>query len=160
LAAVLAAIGWMRTAHIERADVLWAIAGAAAAIAVTLAVRGLVGPRLPAFIPPEESSAPGMALGLSAGLVEEIVFRLLILPAVYLLGRRKLLAAILAVVVSGALFSLSHELGPAGGVFDRRFMITRFVIPGAGMSLVALVRPSFMVTAHCTAHLTIPLLFR
>jgi hypothetical protein len=70
------------------------------------------------------------------------------------------IAASMAVLVTAALFSLSHELGPAGGVFDQQFMLTRFAIPGLAMSIVALrLNLTFVVFAHCTAHLLIPSLF-
>jgi hypothetical protein len=104
-----------------------------------------------------------VTLGLSAGLLEEELFRLLILPSVYFARRRKLDAwtsAGSAIVASAVLFSLSHELGLAGGAFEPRFLLTRLLVPGVGMSLLAFrLRPSFIVSAHCTAHLLIPALF-
>ena len=38
-------------------------------------------------------------------------------------------------------------------------MLTRFVLPGCGMTIAFLISPSFLVFAHCTAHLAIPFLF-
>lgn len=141
----------------------WAIAGAIAGLMATLLVRALVGPRLPPFIPSEESARPGVTLGLSAGLLEEVVFRLTLLPGIALAAGRRMAgwgAVALAVIVTSALFSLSHELGPGGGVFDGRLMATRFVFPGVVMSILAVrVNMTFLVCAHCSAHLLIPLLF-
>lgn len=162
--AVTVGVAWTHAARVQRDDVVHAVVGAVVAVIVACALRLFVGPRLPSFIPPEESSAPGVTLGLSAGLVEEVVFRLLVLPGVYLACRNKLgtlAAAAVATIISGVLFSLSHELGPAGGAFETRFLITRFLIPGVGMSCLAFaVSPSFIVSAHCTAHLLIPALFQ
>jgi len=161
--AIVAAASWRRGGRISRRDLAWAAAGAVAAAVLTLALRGVVGSELPSFIPSEESGRPGITRGLAAGLVEEIVFRLGVLPGILFVAARRLdrrLAAVVAVVVTATVFSLSHELGPAGGVFDGRLMLTRFLIPGVGMSIVALrVNVTFIVFAHCTAHLLIPGLF-
>lgn len=163
-ATIVALIGWRRAVSVRSTDAVWAAAGACAAATVALAVRAIVGSRLPAFIPAEEGARPGVTLGLAAGLFEEVVFRLALLPAVVIVAVRwtsERRAEWIAVVVTGALFALSHELDPAGGVFDPRWIATRFLVPGAAMSLVALrVNATFLVTAHCTAHLLLPALFR
>lgn len=162
-AAAIVAAAWWRRGRPERADARWAAMGMAVAALLTIAVRLVVGPHLPSFVPPEESAAPGATLGLAAGLVEEVVFRLVLLPGVFLATRDRLgprASAALAVAVTATLFSLSHELGPAGGDFEPRFLVTRFLFPGVVMSVVALrVSLPFIVFAHCTAHLLIPPLF-
>ncbi len=162
-AVVVAAAWWKWFDAVRRADIAWALAGVAVATMIAFAMRALVGSRLPSFIPSEESGRPGLMLGLAAGLVEEIAFRLVVLPGILLVATKHLdrrIATVVAVLATGALFSLSHELGPAGGVFDPKFMLTRFVVPGVAMSVVALrTRMTFLVFAHCTAHLLIPGLF-
>jgi len=133
------------------------------AVVVAVGLRVAVGRELPSFIPTEESAGPGIANGLAAGLLEEVVFRLTLLPVIVTIALRRCspsVALAIAVVVTGALFSLSHELGPAGGVFDPKFMVTRFVIPGVAMSVVAVrVHVGLLVALHCSAHLAIPFLF-
>jgi len=162
-AAVVAAAVWGRRASVRPKDLGWAVAGMATAALVALAIRAVAGSHLPSFVPPEESARPGIVLGLSAGLFEEVVFRLALLPLLVSALTRSMSpgrAAVVAAVATGVLFSLSHEIGPAGGVFDPRLMLTRFLVPGLGMSLVALrVNLTFLVSAHCAAHLVIPALF-
>ncbi|MCA9679265.1 MAG: hypothetical protein KC464_29815, partial [Myxococcales bacterium] len=142
----------------------WGALGAAAAAAVTLALRAAVGDHLPAFIPAEESAGPGLAQGLAAGVGEELVFRLGVAAAVYLtLARRLPRAAAIAAaaIVTGAMFALAHELPPAGGSFALDHVVTRALIPGAAMTAAFLVvHPAFLVAAHAAAHLLIPFLFR
>ncbi len=144
-----------------RASMKWAVASSAAvalALAVTAAVHG---PKIPSFIPPEESAEAGLLLGQTAGMFEEVVFRLLLLPlAISLLGRRlpyhtKTLVASLAI---GILFAASHEL--AGAPFQFRYFATRLLVPGFGMSLAfTRVHPAALLSAHATAHIVIALLF-
>lgn len=154
------AIGWRRSWQLRQRDFAWALAGVAAAATIVLVMRIAIGPRLPTFVPSEESARPGITLGLAAGLIEEVVFRIVVLPVALLTMTKRLehrFAAIAAVLVTAALFSLSHELGPAGGVFEPKYMLTRFLIPGVAMSAVALrLNMTFLVAAHCTAHLLIP----
>jgi len=92
------------------------------------------------------------------------VFRFGALPLAYGLARRWLperWAIAVAAVVTGILFALSHELGPAAGAFEPRYFLTRALFPGIVMSVVFLrLHPSFIVSAHCAAHLFIPALFR
>lgn len=146
-----------------REAAIFGLAGAFAGLAMTLLIRVLQGGTLPAFIPSEESSAPGMALGFSAGLVEEALFRLGTLPLVYFALYRRtgaLAAAIVACVATGLAFALSHEAGQAAASFDAAHFLTRAIIPGIAMSVVAVVvHPAFMVAAHCAAHIGIALLF-
>lgn len=139
----------------------YALAGATAAAVVIIALRASAGPVLPSFIPAEESARPGIALGVAAGLVEEAVFRLVVLVGAYaLLSRRAgpVPATIGAALVTGFLFALSHEVTPAA--FDASHFATRMLIPGFVMSVLFLrVGPAFIVTAHCAAHLMIPFAF-
>lgn len=139
----------------------WALGGATAAAVVVIALRTTVGPTLPSFMPAEESARPGIALGLTAGVVEEAVFRLAILAGGYALLSRRLPAipaTLAAAVITGFLFALSHEVTQAP--FDLSHFLTRMIFPGIVMSLVFLrVSPAFIVTAHCAAHLMIPFAF-
>src|SRR4029453_14323036 len=114
-------------------------------------------------VPPEESSAPGMALGVGAGMLEEAGFRLG-LPAVgFRFARRHcspVRAEALAVLVTSLAFALSHELGPGSPGFDPRIFATRFIVPGCLMSgLFFRPGPSFLLTLHCSLHVGIALLF-
>lgn len=140
-----------------------ALVGAAAAGAVLLILRLVFGSALPGFIPPEEGAKPGLLLGLDAGVVEEAVFRLAVLPATYFLALRvmdRLPAMALAVVATGLLFALAHEVGPGAGAFDAWHLITRFAIPGVMFSVLFFrIGPAFIVSAHCTAHLFLPMFF-
>jgi hypothetical protein len=139
-----------------------ALRGAIAAVAVALLLRFAFGPTLPAAIPAEESARPGVALGLVAGTLEEALFRLIALPVALALcarrfsGRRAVVAAIAA---TSLLFALSHELD--GGALVWRHFAVRALVPGALMSALFLrPGPAFIVSAHATAHLVIPVLFR
>jgi hypothetical protein len=161
----LVVVGALRLARpdrgaLRRAAVL-ALAGAILAAAIVGVLALAFGRTLPAFIPPEESSRPGLANGLAAGTVEEAIFRIAFLfPAYVWLSRRmsKVAAAVVASIASGVLFALSHEL--AGDPFALRYFVTRVVVPGAGMSLLFFrPGPAFIVGAHSTAHLFIPVAF-
>jgi membrane protease YdiL (CAAX protease family) len=140
----------------------WAVAGAVVTGVCVGALRLLLGAQLPAFVPPEESAAPGLTLGLAAGVLEEVVFRLGLLPLVYfrLAPRLPRAAPFVAAAIVGLLFALAHELPPAGGSFVAAHVVTRVVFPGVVMSLAFFwPSPSFLVAAHATAHLFIPLAF-
>lgn len=162
--AAIAGIAWWRAARPDRRAwreaTGYAIAGAAAGMLVPLLLHAYAGDTLPAFIPPEESAAPGMTLGIAAGLLEEVLFRFGTLPLVFLALHRRigvLPAAALACVATGLLFALSHEAGQA---FVAAHFATRVLIPGIAMCLAAIViHPAFVVTAHLAAHVAIPLLF-
>ena len=167
LLSVLPALAWMVLSWPSRPALLRAARlalGGAALVGVGLPLlRLVVGPALPAFVPPEESALAGITLGVGAGMFEEAVFRLGILPAAFLLVRRAwppIWAVAFAVVVTSLAFALSHELGPGAGQFDPRFFATRFVMPGCVMSLLFFwLGPSFLITLHCAAHVGIALLF-
>lgn len=159
------ALCWWRRARPDVAELRlglrWTLFGALAGLAATGAIRLLHGDTLPAFVPPEESAAPGIVLGVGAGLVEESLFRLLVLPLAFFALRQRCgswLAAALACFITGLLFALSHE--PGSATFDAVHFVTRLVIPGMAMSAVALLlHPAFMVSAHVSAHVLIALLF-
>ena len=163
---VAAIAGWYGSQKPGLADLRGAeydaLSGAVLAIGATLLLRAVVGENMPAFIPPEESAKPGMMQGLSAGLIEEILFRLGTLPLAYF-GLRKTLgeqrAKLAAIVITGLLFALSHEL--TGASFHGQLFATRTILPGCVMSVLFFaVSPTFIVALHCTAHLMIPFLFR
>jgi hypothetical protein len=161
------AIAWLLFAAPSRASLRAGSRGCAAAIVAAAVglplLRWVVGPALPSFVPPEESSAPGMALGVGAGMLEEAVFRLGLLAVGFLFARRHcspVRAEALAVLVTSLAFALSHELGPGSPGFDPRIFATRFIVPGCLMSsLFFRPGPSFLVTLHCSLHVGIALLF-
>lgn len=165
--AVVAAVAWnLRSApgrDALRRSARGAVLGAGLAGLGLPLVRLLAGPALPGFIPPEESAAPGLALGLAAGVLEEVVFRLGVLAVVFrvLEGAVSRRAALLAAVgISGLAFSLSHELGPGAGDCELRFLVSRFLVPGCFMSaLFFRPGPTFLVTLHVAAHVGIWALF-
>jgi CAAX prenyl protease-like protein len=140
-----------------------AAAGVAIAIAAALLIRALAGEHLPGFIPPEESAAPGLSAGLAAGLIEEVLIRLAVLPAALALARRVLAppaAAAVAVLVAAATFALLHQVGPGARPFVPAYAATRFLFPGLLMSVAALwPGPALVCVGHCAAHLLIPLFF-
>jgi len=126
--------------------------GVVVAAAIALGARAVLGPHLPAFIPPEESARPGLLLNLTAGSAEEIAFRLWLLPLALLALRNRALAC----VAVGLAFAASH----LGGGWSAPWFVTRALVPGFAFSVAALaVGPSFVVCAHCAAHLLIPTLF-
>ncbi len=161
----LAAAVWWRLAQPRaremRRGLRDALLGALAAAAAVGLLRLLAGPDLPSFIPREESSGPGYLLSMSAGYGEELLFRLALLPLLYVLLARRLTrpaAIMLAAVLTGLGFAWLHQAGPGG--FDAQFFATRFLVPGVAMSVAFLaISPAFLVTAHCAAHLLIPALF-
>jgi membrane protease YdiL (CAAX protease family) len=156
--AIAIAAAWLKRARPSREELGRAarrgLAGAAVGLAAVAALRAIAGPRLPSFIPAEESAAPGLWLSMAAGFGEELELRLLLLPIVYRLLSRSRFATPLAIVITGAAFALLHGAAPL------RFVATRFLLPGCAFSAAALaLGPSFVVIAHCTAHLVLPLLF-
>jgi hypothetical protein len=140
-----------------------AAAGVAIAIAVSLLLRLLVGTHLPAVVPPEESAAPGLSAGLAAGLIEEVLIRLAVLPAALVMARRRLApaaAAAVAVLLAATAFTLLHQIGPGAAPFVPAYVATRFLFPGVVMSAAALKPgPALVCIGHCAAHLLIPLFF-
>jgi len=78
---------------------------------------------VPAAVPDAWSGFFGRFVGYcGAGLYEEVLFRLLLLPAVAWMLRRLGSgpgeALVTAVLVTSGLFSLAHYIGPLGDVFD------------------------------------------
>ncbi len=141
----------------------YALSGSATAILVLLAMRLIVGEHMPAFIPPEESAKPGYLLGMSAGLAEELIFRLSLAPLLFFVLRKRLgfhLSVFVTIIVAALSFALLHELGGGAEAFLARHFLTRFMIPGVIMGLAMFyISPVFVVALHCTAHIMIPLLF-
>jgi len=141
----------------------FAFSGAVTVIVALLAIRLVVGERLPTFVPPEESAKPGYLLGMSAGLAEELIFRLSLMPLLFVALRKRLGfrgSAFIAIIVTALCFALLHEAGDGAGPFMLQHFLTRFMIPGVIMGLaVFYVSPIFVVALHCTAHIMIPLLF-
>jgi len=156
---------WWTTARPDRFSMVRAgrraALGAIVATVLIVAMRLGAGSTMPAFIPSEESAGPGFLLSMTAGLGEELLFRLAMLPlllAVFETQMGRFRAVLGAVVLTGLGFALLHELGP--GEWSPAFFTTRFLLPGCAMSLgYVLVEPSFVVTAHAVAHLLIPWLF-
>jgi membrane protease YdiL (CAAX protease family) len=118
LSSVVAAI-WIHRVRPERRlyaraafDVL---VGALAALLATSTLRVTFGPTLPDFIPAEENAGPGFVLSMAAGYGEEVIFRMILLPVMYLFLMRKLprpAATIISATVIGLVFALLHEAGP------------------------------------------------
>ena len=72
---------------------------------------------------------------MTAGYAEEVLFRLALLPVLYLALARRLtrpVAIAIAAILTGLAFALLHDAGP--GAFELRYFITRVLIPGAAMS--------------------------
>lgn len=164
---VLTFLVWVRLEPLARqaipSSLRSALFGALAAIAVLLAVRWVVGAHLPTFIPPEESAKPGYLLGMSAGLAEELVIRLILTPLVFVCLRRWLgfhRSVLVTVTIVALSFALWHEVGSGAEPFVLQHFATRFMVPGVIMGLaVFYISPIFVVALHCTAHIMIPLLF-
>ena len=163
--ALVLAFWWTRSARPRSAD--WrrggryALAGVVLVAVVTGAIRALAGPELPSFIPPEESARPGFLLSMTAGFGEEVLFRMIFLPLVWLaLARvlKQIPAAAFAILLTGLAFALLHWLGSDS--FSAEFFATRFLFPGCIMSLAFLyLNPTLVVAGHSTAHLAMPLVF-
>jgi len=162
---VAVAGAWLRFSRPDAADLRWSLARAAAGVVsaglIVGTIRWLAGPVPPPFIPTEESTAPGLLLGLSAGVGEEFLFRMTLVPLLFwALKRRlpKLPASVLTALVTGVLFSLLHALGP--GDPPVMWHLSRLLLPGMLMTFAYLrLGPAFLLTAHFAAHLWIPLLF-
>jgi len=149
------------TVDAVKTALVWSLLGSAFSIFVCVVIYKVNGPELPSFIPPEESAESGLLLGLSAGMLEEIVFRLALLPLVFIFLLKKLpnfQAMVLSSILIGILFALSHEL--TGDAFQLRYFITRIIAPGFIMSMLFLkLHPAALLSAHSAAHIGIAMLF-
>lgn len=141
----------------------FALAGSASAIVALLALRLGVGEHLPAFVPPEESAKPGYLLGISTGVAEELMTRLVLTPLLFVVLRKWFgfhWSALFTIVVAALSFALWHEVGSGAEAFVLQHFVTRFMVPGIVMGLVVFyISPVFLVALHCSAHIMIPLLF-
>ena len=135
--------------------------GLASGALLAVCVRVGVGDTLPAFVPTEESAAPGPTLSLAAGYVEELLIRLVVLALAWrsLSPRLSVAASVVASSAIAALaFAALHRLGEVQP--SNVYLVTRLLLPGFAFSVVALVaRPAFLIAAHGAAHLVIPWLF-
>lgn len=140
-----------------------ALSGSAVSVVALVALRLAAGEELPAFVPPEESLKPGYLLGMSTGLVEELVMRVALTPLLFVVLRKRMGfhgAAFTTIVIAALCFVLWHEAGSGAGEFVFQHALTRFLVPGVIMGLaVFYISPIFLVALHCTTHIMIPLLF-
>ncbi len=161
LLGAISIVFWIKIFPPDKSEIIlagkWSLLGALMTTSAVALIYFINGPEIPSFIPPEESSASGLLLGLSAGVLEEIVFRMMILPLLIYIFARKLefrVAIVLSVLITGLLFSLSHEL--AGDPFQLRFFITRFIVPGLVMSVIFIkFHPSVIIIGHSVSHIAI-----
>lgn len=146
-----------------RPAAIHAFSGVATALLALLALRLAIGDQLPAFVPPEESVKPGALLGMSAGLVEELVMRLMLTPLLFVVFRNWMGfhgAALGTIVVAAIGFAIWHEIGLPAEAFDPAHVMTRIMVPGVVMGLATFyISPIFIVTLHCTVHVVQPWLF-
>ena len=144
-----------------RKSLKFALIGGLIGCLMTCFLRQLWGAHLPAFIPAEENAGPGITLSMAAGYAEELIFRLMLLPALYLALQPRLTRPVtlgVSVALSALGFALLHEA--AHPTFEGRLFATRFLVPGCAMGLAALlVNPSFIIGWHCASHLLLPVLF-
>lgn len=171
-------VGWGAPALGGLAAVVWALVsrpslrtlggaargagvGAVVAAAGVLALRLIHGRELPGFIPAEESAAPGPLLSMCAGYVEEVVCRLGVLAVAWRLSSRRLprtVAVVLSAAASALTFAALHRWGEVEP--SNVYFATRLLLPGFGFGVAALVlRPAYVVSGHCSAHLLLPVLF-
>lgn len=166
--ALCAAIGaaWWTFFPPDRASLRHAAKQALAGISLVATfaplLRVLVGPHLPPFIPPEESSRPGMLLGINAGTIEEALFRLGTLPVLLaLLSDRSARHAtiVTSVLLTGLAFTLAHEVGPGAAHFQAGFFVVRLGFAAVTSLLAIRFGFALVIAGHCTMHVAIPLLF-
>ena len=158
-------LAWLVNVRPDRSFILPALKQALGAAMVAgiglLALRFVSGDHLPAFIPPEESAEPGLALGLGAAVLEESLFRFVVLPALFIVLARRLgkpKAFLVSSLATGLLFAVSHEFTAAPFVLSH--FVVRVMIPGFGMSMLFFaLGPAFLVALHCFAHFGIAYLF-
>lgn len=158
-------IAWIKIFPIHKNTLIktasWTLAGSCFSFLICFLIYKINGPQLPTFIPPEESAASGLTLGLTAGMLEEIIFRLLLLPLLIFLLIKKFsfnTTLIISIFLTALFFALSHEL--AGDPFQFRFFMSRFLVPGIIMSLVfTKLHPAALLSGHTVAHVGIAMLF-
>jgi hypothetical protein len=168
LAGLICAAAWLWLAAPGSREISSAAdqAGWALALVALLGAIGILSGRstLPDFVPPEESAAAGLLLGLGAAIIEEALFRLTLLPVSHEILHRvlsPLAAAALSIVVTSVSFALAHEIGPGAGVWSASHFAVRFLFPGCIMSALAFrPGPAFPVALHCSLHLVIPFVFQ
>ena len=117
--------------------------------AVLLGIARLQGRLWPQFSPlalaaPLREGLLARVIGFcGAGLYEEVLFRLLLLPAVAFglerLGASAATAAGWAILATSCLFSLAHYVGPLGDAFDLYGFVFR-TLAGVFFSLLFLAR--------------------
>jgi membrane protease YdiL (CAAX protease family) len=161
LTGAVAGVVWWRVGRpdADAAARAWRLAAMASVVvvAVLASVRVVGGPALPAVVPPEEGARPGIVLGLGAGILEEAVFRLGVLPMLLLGTRRR----VLAVILTSLAFALAHDLVPGAPAFSTAHFLARFLLPGMLMSSLCLWPGfAFVFALHCGAHVLLPFLFR
>lgn len=165
LLALTAAGAWVRLARPDRAELRRAGARALAGVLmsglIVATIRGVGGPVPPPLVPTEETVAPGLLLGLAGGLQEELIFRLALVPPLFWALERRLprMAAVAGTaLLTGLIFSGLHAVASDTPV--AAWHLSRLLLPGMLMTFAFLrLGPSFLVTAHCAAHLWIPAIF-
>ncbi len=163
---LVALAGWQRKFPVSwsaiKPNTPYAISGILVVTIALGAIRVISGPEMPSFIPPEESSRPGYLLGMQAGLLEEVLCRLMIAPLCFFALRKKFgfhASAWIAILITALCFALLHEVA-APNAMDVSHFVARFMIPGVLMGAAMFyISPVFVVSLHCFAHILIPTLF-
>ncbi len=140
---IVGLLAWHHVAHDRwrwNAGVLVAMAGECVFWAAMLMGIARLQDRLwPLLLADGESFIARIIAYCGAGLYEEVLFRLLLLPAVYWLvlqlGASTAVATWQAIIVSSLLFSLAHYVGPLGDAFNPYSFTFRFL---AGLFFAAL----------------------
>ena len=116
--------------------------------AVLVGIARLQGRFWPDFLPlamaPDRDGVIARVIGFcGAGLYEEVLFRLLLLPAVVFclerLGASTAAAAAWGILATSCLFSLAHYVGPLGDTFDLYGFVFR-MLAGVFFALLFLAR--------------------
>ena len=116
---------------------------------------------MPAFIPPEDSVAPGFVLNMTAGYLEEVVCRLAILPLAYFALRARLGASVSQRRCRSPSRASPSPRGTRSASHPQPRHLLHDTLRRAGLrdELLWLVSPTATVSGHCTAHLLLPALF-
>jgi hypothetical protein len=157
-------IAWLVMAWPSRAVFARSVVAAAAGALLSFGLMKLSlkynGPYLPTSIRLEEWEGTGVSLGLLTGYFEEMLLRVGVLPLAFFFfsERSRWVAVVGASVLTAIAFALLHE--PGSPSWSATLFLVRFIVPGVGLSLLALVtKPSLAIVAHCTAHVLIPIHF-